>query len=132
MITEEPDGLLGELGRWVGVLIISECAEGEWVGKVFDLITARIEDSTAVIIAEGFDRAGGGKGVDYIQHSVEDGIEFMRNVEAAFVRQAAGMEKKIKGIYVIVEGLLEVDAIGTDLADGFLQNDPPAFSLPDI
>ena len=45
-------------------------------------------------------------------------------------RQVSRELEEIKSVDVVVDGLLEVEAIGTDLSFGLLQDDFPAAALP--
>jgi len=97
---------------------------------VFGAITARVEESPAIIVAETLRWSGLRKSLHDSQHSAEDRVILGRNPESIFRCQQARMEKEIERVHVVVQRLLEVDAIRPDLVLCFFDQDFPSGFLP--
>ena len=112
------------------VRVIEQCAESERVGHVFSPIAAWIEEAAAVIVAETLGGSGLRERLDNVEHAAYDFVIGGRNFDSISRGQQAGMQKKVERIHVIVERLLEINAVGTNLASGFVQQDLPAVVFP--
>ena len=117
-------------GGCVFVAIVKNCAQGERIGHVLDLIPPRIEDSASVIIPETFCGTDFGKRLDDIQHFLQYVVELLGNREAVLARKDSRVQEKIERVYVVVKRLLEVNAVGADLPFRLFQYDAPSVILP--
>jgi hypothetical protein len=65
-----------------------------------------------------------------VQHPVERPIERGGNADPVRRNEGPGVKKEVQGVHVVVNGLLEVHAVGLDLALRLALNDTPAEVLP--
>src|SRR5277367_2890868 len=97
---------------------------------MFGSIAARIENSSAIVVAKAVGRTGLGYGAKNVKHFRQSLIEAGGNLHAVPRRQQSRMQKKVQRVHVIVERLLEIYSVGTHLTVRLLQHDAPAFRTP--
>src|SRR3954466_7403623 len=93
-------------------------------------VTVRIKEASAIIVTEGDSWARLRERLDYLAHLLNLPIELSRNRESIQGCKQPEVEEEVQGVHMIVECLLEVDPIRSDLALCFSKHDAPSFLLP--
>src|SRR5581483_5665092 len=112
-------------GRGVS-MAVKTYADRERVVHVFRAIPARIENTPPIIVAKSFRRARIAQNLNHVKHFAYAVIDPLANRQAVFSRENSGMKQQIECIYVVIEGLFEVNPIWTHLALAFMLQDSPA------
>ena len=97
---------------------------------MFRTVSARIEYSATVVIAQLRGITGPAQYAQRIQHFLEGSIELRRDGNMIQRSQNTGMQEEIESVDVIVSRLLKVQAIRPNLLLGCLQNDLPSALSP--
>lgn len=84
----------------------------------------------SVVISEVWETAGLVKGRQGFVHFFYGLIEGAWYGDGVAGSQVSSEFEEVSGIDMVVDGLLEVEAVGTDLGFGLLQDDLPAAALP--
>ena len=85
-------------------------------------IATRIEHASSIIIAKTFRGTMGGEHSHHFQHLAQYDIERLGHLHVIARGQRSRVKKEIQRIHVIVERLLEVDAIWPNLMLCFRQD----------
>src|ERR1700691_63489 len=99
-------------------------------GRRGDAETRRDDDAASVVVSEVWRAAGLGEGCQGLAHFLDCAIERRWDGERIYRSHVSREPEEIQGIDVVVDGLLEVEAVGTNLGFGLLQDDFPAAGLP--
>src|SRR5258706_8866007 len=97
---------------------------------MFCAVAPRIEKTAAVVVTEAVRRSYLSEGLHDYKHFPDHFVEAGGNLGAIAGSEQARMQKEIERIDVVVQGLLEIDSVGPNLALGLLLNDPPALLSP--
>src|SRR5271166_6227356 len=97
---------------------------------MFGAIAARIEQPSAVVIAETFGWARLRECCDHIQHPVQNFIISSRDIQSVLCCKDPRVQEEVKSVDVVVERLLEINAIGPHLSPCLVKNDLPALIFP--
>src|SRR5215469_2063357 len=128
---QQPNCLFGELSVRLRALAPENGgSDSKRIGHVLGLVAARVEDPAPVVITKTSGRTSLGEGLDDGEHSLQGLIEGDRNGHAVPRGQDARVQKKIESVDVIMQGLFEINAVGTDLSLGRLQDHAPAAIFP--
>src|ERR1700683_3385178 len=125
-VTEKPDSFLGQTGSRISSGIIKDSAEGQRIGHALDLIPSRIENSASIIVSKPFGKTDLRESLNDIQHFSERVVELFRNREAVFACEESRVQEEIERIHVVVESLLKIDSVRTDLPFRLFQDDFPS------
>ena len=93
-------------------------------------ITPRIEHTSAIVITETFRLSGLRENFKHVQHSSQNSIELIRDLQLVTNCELARVQEEIKGIHMIVKGLFEMEAIGSNLTFGLFDDCAPAVIPP--
>ena len=84
----------------------------------------------SVVISKIGRPAGLRYGCECVTHAGDRAVERFRDRNPVFCRQLAREPEEIKSVDVVVDGLLKMESIGTNLSLSLLQQDFPAEYLP--
>src|SRR6202035_4781097 len=87
LVAEQPDRLFGQSRRVISVALIDSRAQGQRIAHALDAITPRIENPASIVIAESFDSLRLGQRLDYVQHFLQNSIEWLRNRKSVVARK---------------------------------------------
>ena len=130
--SQKPQALLAKRdgGRLEVAAAVQDGPGRQRVGHALGPVAARIEDATAVVIAEARQRTRLREIAQRGQHPTDRVVERARDVDAVSLRQDPGVQEEVHGVHVIVDRLLEVHPVGEHLPLGGALHDAPSELAP--
>src|SRR5450631_1303475 len=102
----------------------------ERVCHMFCMVTPGIEDAAAVVVAESVWWPYLGDCLHNCKHPLDRLVKAGGNLDCVSQTKQSCMHQEIEGVDVVVQRLLEIDSIRSNLAPGFLLKDDPTLRFP--
>src|SRR5580704_6679611 len=94
---------------------VNQSTQSQRVRHVLCAVATRIPQPPAIIVAEAFCWSCLRERSDHVEHSSDNSVICWRNRHSVSSRQQPRIQEEVECINVVVQRLLEVNAIGTNL-----------------